>query len=382
MFDYYQKYTKYKSKYLILKKYKKGGKLFDYCNLPRNADLHFGSGGSDAIIAVLDDIVYKYFPIFVGFYDPKIKEIINLIKYEIMVIKKLTEKFVYTNKTPHIVKYYNYYKCDKIPSNIFNICDSYVKYLTEKKQFNNQCDLLYKKGYPRKLISPMFILEMEKVSNSLENSIIEISKKKWKEIEIFLDRLFFQIFFTLEIIKTIYPNYIHNDLFIRNILTENNKGLNNKFIRYKYKNNFFDLPANGLFIKINDFSMNQLSKSFYIKNNKNNLIINDHYRDYFSIIYDVYNGANLGSKSLKTLIKNKNKLEKIDKYFNKFINVKIINKIIKNNKKNHLDWDWGKTEDPNVIKLFGLKPIKYYILYFINIFQYNKNNEIVYEFGI
>jgi len=352
---------------------------FNYCNLPPNAKIYFGSGGSDGIITVLDDRAYKYFPFFATPYmnNQEIKKQLNYNKYEISVIKELTKSFIKTNKTPHLIEYYGSGICNKIPTNIFSMCKSYDEYLMDKKKAEKQCKLIVEKGYPRKLISPMYVLEMEKANNSLENQIESISKKKWDKIESFLDRLYFQVFFTLETIKLVYPNYKHNDLFIRNILTNNIENENEKYIRYHYNNMVFDMPANGLFIKINDFGMNQLSKEFNKKNKINDPLIIDPYRDYFSIIYDVYNGGNLGGKSLKSLIKNKKKLKQIDKYFNQFIDIKNINKIIKNNKKKHLDWDWGKMGNSKLIKLFGLKKFDYYIKHFINIYPFDEKHEIL-----
>ena len=37
----------------------------DYCKLPKNAKLYFGSGGSDCIVAITDKYAYKYFPLLV-----------------------------------------------------------------------------------------------------------------------------------------------------------------------------------------------------------------------------------------------------------------------------------------------------------------------------
>ena len=71
----YIKYIKYKTKYLeLLNNYENldsninnisqtGGK-FNYCNLPPDSKIFFGSGGSKAIIAIVKDRAYKYFPLF------------------------------------------------------------------------------------------------------------------------------------------------------------------------------------------------------------------------------------------------------------------------------------------------------------------------------
>jgi hypothetical protein len=86
-------------------------------------------------------------------------------------------------------------------------------------------------------------------------------KKRWSLIESFLNRLFFQIFFTLESIKLVFPDYAHNDLFIRNILVMKTNYQHDQYIRYNYRKYTFDLPASGLYIKLNDFGMNVLNKN-------------------------------------------------------------------------------------------------------------------------
>jgi len=365
--------------YKLKNKSQTGGK-FNYCNLPPGAKLYFGSGGNRSIIAVVKDKAYKYFPLLIYSHMSKteIKQLINSKKFEIAVIKELTKKIINTCLSPHLIEYYNSYKCNEIPKNIFKLCPSYSEYLFSTKKVNNECKFIYKHA---KLYKPMYVLEMEKANTSLEDEIIKISKKKFEIIEIFLNRIYFQIFYTLENLKIFFPDYIHNDLFIRNILINNNNNNNNKYIRYHYKNNIFDLPAYGLNIKISDFEGNQLNKTFGKKNNSSISFIKNPYRDYFSILYDVYDGSNLGSHSLYNLIKNKNKLKQIDKYFNNFMNISAIKKIIKYNKKQELDWNWDITLDVNIIKLFRLKNFDDLINYFSKIFLYDETHDVIKEYG-
>jgi hypothetical protein len=354
------------------------GGEFNYCNLPPNAKLHFGSGGSKTIIAIVKDKAYKYFPLLIYSNTSKteIKKLINFNKLEIAIIKELTKKIINTKLSPHIIAYYNDYKCTEIPTTLFNKCPLYSNYLLSSKKINHECNFIYRGEI---LYKPMYVLEMEKANSSLKDEIIKIASQKFENIEVFLNRLYFQIFYTLENIKIIFPDYIHNDLFIRNILANNNNDDN--YIRYHYKNNIFDLPANGLNFKINDFGLTQLDKTIEQKYNSSNPIINNPYRDYFSILYDIYNGNNYGSNSLYNLIKNKNKLEKIDKYFNNFMNISIIKKIIKYNKKQELDWYWNITFEPNIIKLFKIKKFDDLINYFSKIFVYDEKHNIIEEYG-
>ena len=354
-----------------------------WCSLPKNAKLYYGSGGSYGIIAVLKNVAYKYFPVLIRPEDNKEKMVkqINKNKYEIEVIKELTNKIIKPKLSPHIIKFYDSHKCNSIPHNIFKDCSSYSKMLLHNYKPIKKCDMLYR-GYPVKVYKPMYILEMEKADGSLEEFIEKLAKKRWNNIEKALNILFFQIFYTLENIKLIYPDYRHNDLFIRNIMLINTNYIDTDYIRYHYKNLVFDVPANIIYIKLNDFGMNDLSLKFYKKNKINEPFIKNPHRDYFSIIYDIYNGENLGGKSLLSLIKNNDKIKNIDEYFNKFLNIKIIKKIIEKKHKRHLDWDWSKTLDKNVVELLGIKDSDYYLKHFVKIFPYKNEHNIVEEYGL
>ena len=280
-----------------------------FCKLPKGAKLSFGSGGSKCIIALTCNRAYKYFPSIL-WVSSETKEnknkIKNEAKFEIEVNKLLTKKIIKTKLSPHIITYYGDYICNKKPT-FFKDCPTYSKVLLSKNKISAKCNLITNR-YPKISIAPTYILEMEKADNSLENEIKQISKKPFDKIKIFLDRIFFQIFYTLEQIKLVYPNYQHNDLFIRNILTKNSiykKRVNDarpnringvkgacpcSYIRYHYKNMTFDVPANGICIKLNDFGMNQINAKLYTKHKLNEFkVITNPYRDYFAIIYDLYN---------------------------------------------------------------------------------------------
>ena len=386
MTDYYAKYIKYKLKYLQLKEQIEqsqiGGKK-NICSLPKDAKLFFGSGGSTGIIAILPKgNALKYFPVISAskYKKSKTDSQNDYNNYEIQVIKELTKNVINKNLTPHIITYINDFKCNHSPNNIFKDCPSYTEYLLSKKKSSKKCDLIYK-GHPKIYGNSMCVLEMEKAKSSLSDELVQISKKSWPSIESFLDKLIFQVFYTLESIKLVYPNYTHNDLFIRNILTKENKQPQNSYFRYYYKKYVFDVPANGVFIAFNDFGMNVLNQTFLNKNNIKEKALVNPYREYFAILFDVYNGGNLGGSSLYKLIKDKDNLYKLDKYFKKFINVKVIKKIIKNNKKSHLDWDWNKLYDKEFTELMNLNTTQEYINYFLNKYPKDDSHNIVREFG-
>jgi len=208
---YREKYNEYKIEYLLLndlmtnngqiggRSVGRSERRIDYCKLPKDAILYFGSGGSDGIVAVVRDRVYKYYPIFIypSFSSGQIY-IKNINRYEIGVIKTLTQKIIRPKLSPHLIEYYGHYKCDKIPNDIFKDCPSYAEHLKSSKHPSQKCNLVYGKGYPRSLERPMYVLEMSKADDSLENMLVNISKKKWNELETFLNRLFFQVLYTLE----------------------------------------------------------------------------------------------------------------------------------------------------------------------------------------
>lgn len=186
--------------------------------------------------------------------------------------------------------------------------------------------------------------------------------------EMFINRVIFQYSFTMCAIYTILPTYIHNDMFLRNIMARvETKYTENDFVEYICKNKsifdgnnskvdsgddssnamIFYLPANGICIKINDFGYSLalpeigdkiLHKDFlnrtkcvdeFTKFQPNMSTDNSHNSDTFNFLHDLYDGANMGQDSLMTLIKNNTKIK------NK---VKIIHSI-KNTIKHYLDID-------------------------------------------
>jgi hypothetical protein len=216
----------------------------------------------------------------------------------------------------------------------------------------------------------MMVAHIEYCESDLNKELHKIIKKNKDKIKSFLDRILFQIFFSLEVIKETYPLFMHNDLFIRNIMIKNIEN-DNKFIRYKINNNYYDLPATGSMVKINDFGLTYINKQINKKKPFKCLS-----NDWFNILYDIYNGSNLGSSSLMSLTKNKEKQLFIKKYFSNFINIKIIDKIIKNHKKSELDWNWKITCDNELEKILLVKNTKEIFDYFYDIFSASLENNI------
>ena len=226
--------------------------------------------------------------------------------------------------------------------------------------------------------------------------------------EMFINRVIFQYSFTMCAIYTILPTYIHNDMFLRNIMARvETKYTENDFVEYICKNEkkgsgddsgddmIFYLPANGICIKINDFGYSLalpeigdkiLHKDFlnrtkcvdeFTKFQPNMSTDNSHNSDTFNFIHDLYDGANMGQDSLMTLIKNntkiKNKVKIIHSIKNTikhYLDIDIIDKINEINKK-ELNRIWNINTIPELeatikhpmtylkdnFKLFSTKPI-------------------------
>jgi len=325
-----------------------------------------GSGGSNNIIISEYNYIIKIIPIIL---NPLLKNNNNNDYLESNIYIKLTDEFIKTNITPHIVSIYKKYYIDDIniifpdkcltldeklmKKNIYHLYDNNICYL---KKLNNN-NLLDKKK--------IHILILEKCSYNINiciynlfNSKLPI-KQKLNNFKKILYRIIFQLLFTLTVIKKKYPNFIHNDLFLRNILAINyTKYNNNDYIEYNLLKKKYYLPANGIFIKLNDFgySLNILNKNstlekeiIYSVNNQFELYNN--YRDVYTFFFDLYDGQNIGSLSLKSLIykyiknkiKQKQYINVLHKTLINFFNYKIINKI-KNKQKNILDDLWNISE--------------------------------------
>lgn len=309
----------------------------------------------------MDNVVLKIIP-------NKTKSKLMTIKedndqVEIIFYKFLTDNFILTDKTPHIVGYYSnykYYNINKImPKKCLTSDELLFVHPTKINHADKYlCDI--KKDIKIKHISRIFdVVVLESCPTTISKELINIIDgigDRFTLFRNFLHRTIFQVIYTLAIIQSEYPNFIHNDLFLRNILAINEtKYANNAYIEYIYKGESYYLLANGIYIKINDFGLSlniphiqstvvQLVKGKWMSN----MEIKDSKRDVYTFLYDYYNGANLGSQSVAKILEitksENNNFKKIyEEVFREYIDTKIINKIIKINKKK-LDWTWNIEE--------------------------------------
>ena len=240
------------------------------------------------------------------------------------------------------------------------------------------------------------------------------------DCEMFINRVIFQYSFTMCAIYNILPTYIHNDMFLRNIMARvETEYTENDFVEYICKNEakndgknskmdsgdnsgdnsgddmIFYLPANGICIKINDFGFSLalpeigdkiLHKDFlnsskcvdeFTKHHPNMTTDNSHNSDTFNFLHDLYDGSNIGQDSLMKIIKDntkiKNKVKIIHSIKNTikhYLDIDIIDKINEINKQK-LNWIWNINNIPeleatikhpiyylkNNFKMFTTKPI-------------------------
>lgn len=353
-----------------------------------------GNGGSINIILMPErDVAIKVIP-WENFPNRKIRP--NSSELEIAFYKFFTQKFLLKDKTPHIVGYYSDQKCDNIKKFLMDVkknlksnsktkkdtCPTYQDLLLKK--FNNDekiiCDLILR--YEMKMISSKFnVIIMEKCNLDLSeflnfhynhfrsNKSVEIMNNFVHNIYSIL----FHIIFTLAVIKDEYTGFIHGDFFVRNILLLYNPDFElTDFVAYHYKKKIFYLPANGFSAKINDFGLSiidhkLLPDDFKISRDRNmyDRMYVDPYSekvDIFNFLYDLYEGGPVGNNiSLKSFMKNNpkkaNLMIPIYDLLNRFMDLKVIDKIVENNK-NLLGNTWDISGLP-ILEATVKKPKEY-----------------------
>ncbi len=336
-----------------------------------------GSGGSDNIVIInlTGDIpfVIKIIPI-INHYNYKKQQNNNLL--EIEIYKKFTNEFI--NITPHLVYMYNKFIINNniiLPNNCLTIDEKINKPYNGDEDKEHLCQLKkYKDMGILNEKTHIIILEYcpTNISDYIENFLKNYNKYAFIKI---INRIIFQVIYTLAVIQNKYPKFIHNDLFLRNILAIiETKYNNNDYVEYIFNNNKYYFPANGIYIKINDFN-------YSLGLNENETLIDDikynpefiysrfeydnPVRDIYTFLFDFYDGGEFGSKSVKTLINENidNKLIKKDiihifkKEIKKYFNYKTIDRIKKNY--NDIDDIWNISES-NILKNTVKKPKTYF----------------------
>ena len=351
--------------------------------IKNNNNIVTGSGGSNNIIIINEEFIIKIIP---NIKYPILKKKPNNDFLEADFYKLLTDQFINKDRTPHIVGIYKRYLIEDIkfifPSKCLTL-DEKIMTPFSKKTNNNSLDKLcyLKNGYNKKLVEKKAsILILENCPTTISNRLGIILKKsnkiedKIKLFNIFIKRVIFQFMFTLALIQKDYPDFIHNDMFLRNILAINEINYEpTDYVQYNFNSKSYYLPANGIYIKINDFgySLNLFKNNSTLEDNikssiNNSFEINNPYRDVYTFLFDLYDGPGLGELSAKTIILQsiKNKLyqklfmKNLKREIGKFFNYKLIDKI---NSINYgiLDWTWNISESKNLMNSVK-KPADYF----------------------
>lgn len=356
------------------------------CNsIPKKSKKIFGSGGSKTVIIITpDNKVYKYFMVFShkDSNDRSKNRKLKQFELEINIQKYLTKNIVNKNLSPHIAKLEDSLFCNKKPDFLFEGCPSFTKLLTKKSKKNLPKECMYLiQGYPVKIEKGFLIANIEYCPFTLNEIIKKLMRKSNKKVEHTLNKIIFQIVFTLAVIQKKYPYFVHHDLFIRNILAKEIIAKKNDYIRYHFGRYIFDVPAAGYICKITDFGLTNLNKRDY----STPKLVKSPYEDIFNIIYDIYNGANLGSESCLSIAKKRKNTKKeqfLHKYFSNFINTKLIQRIDKNKQKRHIDWNWRMFYDPKISELFNVKLPSEYLKQFIKIYPTCEKHNIIHTYGL
>jgi len=378
--DHKDKYVQYKNNYLGLKNIDinvnlVGGAKIKKCSIDDTDKVLFGDGGSSAIIVITKSKkVYKIFTLYNFAPNIQLKEQIKdqntKVTNEIEIYKSLTKNIIDKNISHHIVKYINSNNCNNAKM-LFKKCPkSYVDFMKlAADQKTKMCDILFR-GYPyRELNDSYKVIEIEYCDYSCADFIKDVSKLPEIEMEKYLDIFFFQIIHTILSIQKIFPYFTHNDLFMRNILGQRKKDNNNYYI-YKFNEKIYYIPQKIFYPKINDFGMTNLNNEY-----KDIKLYKSEYKDIYNIIYDVYDGGNLGSVSLSELCKDDpDKLKFLKTYFSNYFNVDVIDEY-KTKSKKQMDWNWNNILDNEFLKSIEMKkPLELLNGYFYNIFgKINKN---------
>jgi len=373
--DFKEKLLKFNSDYFAIKKTIK--------KAIKEKSVTLGSGGSSNIVILRPDFVIKLIPDKKNFLL-KVKPNNDYLETEIY--SKLTQDFLLTDKIPHIVGLYKKYILEDIKIALPHKCltlDERIMVPFHKKDYITEklCDI--KKSFEEKHIEKKAtIIVLENCPTTIQEQLqILLGRKqkpeeKTQKFNQFIKRIIFQFMITLGKIQLEYPDFIHNDLFLRNVLAVNVFEYEPAdYVEYNHLGKKYYLPANGIYIKLNDFgySLNLLKQNSTLANEivnstNNTFEIKNPVRDVYTFLFDLYDGPGMGAQSVKTIINNQikdNKLKNIllanfKKHIGMFFNYKLIDKIHSLNI-GSLDWLWNISESKKLMDTVK-KPNDYFKL--------------------
>ena len=340
------------------------------CVIEKTDMVLFGSGGSTAIVLITkNDKVYKLFTLYYRSIDKNINLNIkiqnSIVNNEMNIYKLITKNVINKHISNHFVKFLGMNECHNV-ERLFSECPKkYTEFLQiDDSKKSRLCSNFYR-NYPIEEIKTNYkVMELEYCNYSCADFIYDISKLSIDKMKLYLDIFFFQIIHTLLSVRKVYPYFNHNDLFMRNILgtRENDDG---KLYEYKFNHKRYFVPQKLYFPKIGDFGLTNLNAEY-----KDVRLYKNDYKDFYNLLYDVYDGANLGAQSLSSLCsKNKAKDSFLKEYFSTFFDVEVID-VYKNKSPNQMNWDWYNVLDKDFVNSIKLqKPEDLLNHYFYAIFS-------------
>lgn len=336
------------------------------------------SVGSYGIIIIYRDYVLKIIPSI----RPPVQKVWGFwpqpdSKSEIRFYEIFTREFLLTDRTPHIVGIYNtigirdftYYvpfdcrKIDEILAAPEQIADTdwVIQSICDKKS-----ELRHKM-----LLPASNGLVLEKCDFQLGEYLRGIADEyKDKSDADMVDSLLgtlwkfaFQILFTLAVIQEKYPSFVHNDLYLRNILCVYQDVGENDYIAYYFAGRTFYFPARGYCCKIADFGISVMPPRIVSQVDKDMDLLpispftkKDAKRDVFTFLYSFYSQYD---NSISQIFASRPAVATAlrDRFFAHFINVDYIDRIQRANR-NYLDWMYYFSQS-NILRGFVREPHEY-----------------------
>lgn len=322
-----------------------------------------GSGGSNNLIYVGKKYAYKIIPYEKKKYNQKKRN--NSQEREIDFYRYFTQDVIITNKSPHIVGYYDRYKIPLKQLLSKAKCLTYDQRLFERN-FTNICKV---QEIGQRFASNANVLVLEKCTHELGLILEKI--RKISSGQYILKYILFQVIFTLAILQEEYPGFVHNDFYVRNILAKCTYDSNNSYHCYHYKGLRFYLPASGVFIKINDFGFSLsrrkiVSDNIHFSNQSySGIALGCEKCDVFNLLFDIlsrhYRGASWAFKNV----------------LGEFINIKKL-QTIKNSDLLKDTWNIKKSD---FLKSTILTPEQYLLKNFKDFRIKPTNGKIIQHFG-
>lgn len=161
---------------------------------------------------------------------------------EVTILKILNQRILLPKISPHIILYIQDFRCSGIP--VLWAKDKSSKFELYLRRLDDQ----YYMDHSIVLISELAEF------GSLEDIL---NKNKLSEFD--LTVIYFQFIYTLAQIQRIIPGFRHNDMYLSNILVQEDKNYErNKYYVYYYQSRYYFVPVTPIQIKFWDFETSNI----------------------------------------------------------------------------------------------------------------------------